>query len=299
MDIAVPLFFLCTGYLLQEKILLCKPGEVNEVLKASLIKSMKAYLLWSVIYVPLAIIGYIIAGDSFKHSLFDYVRNFLFRGEHYNSWPLWYLLAVIYAFLYLIAIKIFICRNDVRNEVNKGMCIFTYSVFIIAAFAASIGITYLSNNYEQIEKSFFYLAAVLKISFGNGRVFSGCYFVLIGMVIYVIHNNKVLPAVAFIIAGVVLRILSILPCSADVGIACMSVGVFLLFLKIKLREKKIYLTLRNMSKWMYYLHMYVFSVISWLVYRKMKYGVGMFLAVLAVTVGVGILIEKIKKGVKK
>lgn len=298
MDIAVPLFFLCTGYLLQEKILISKPDEVGGILKTSLIKNIKMYIFWSIIYMPLAIIGYVIACNPLKQSLFDYARNFLFRGEHYNSWPLWYLLAAIYAFLYLIMIKRIFFKNTVGYEVDKRKTFLVYFVFILLAYVVAAAVAFFSDHYEQIGQPAFYLAAGLKGTFGNGRVFSGCYFILIGMLIKVMDNSEGAYGIAFIVMGVVLRILSFVPCAKDFGIICMSIGVFWLCINIRLKQRKIYPAMRNLSKWMYYLHMYVFSVISWAVFKEMRYGVGMFLAVAVVTVAVGILIEIITKGVK-
>lgn len=298
MDIAVPLFFFCTGYLLQEKIFISKSDEVNEILKTSLLKNIKSYLLWSIIYMPLAIIGYVIAGDSLKQSLFDYIRNLLFRGEHYNSWPLWYLLAVIYAFIYLIIIKKIFLKSTIGYEVNKRRNFLVYSVFILLAYIVAAAVTFLSDNYKQIEQPAFYLAAGLKATFGNGRVFSGCYFILIGMLIKAMNNSKGVYGIAFIIMGVVLRILCFVPCVADFGVVCMSIGVFWICINIRLRQRKICTVMRNLSKWMYFLHMYIFSVISWVAFKEMRYGVGMFFAVAVVTVAVGIMLEKITKGVK-
>ena len=296
MDIAVPLFFLCTGYLLQEKIFISKSDEVGEILKTSLLKNIKFYIFWSIIYMPLAIIGYLIAGDLIKQSIFDYVRNFLFRGEHYNSWPLWYLLAVIYAFLYLIMIKRMFLKNIFEYEANKRKTFLVYSAFILLAYVVAALVTFFSDNYEQIGQPAFYLAVGLKGTFGNGRVFSGCYFILIGMLMKTMNNSRGAYGIAFIFMGVVLRILYFVPCAKDFGVICMSIGVFWLCTNIRLKQRKIYLVTRNLSKWMYFLHMYVFSVISWVVFKEMRYGVGMFLAVAVVTVAVGIMIEKIAKG---
>lgn len=98
---AVPFFYACTGYFLIIK----QPGEE---LHAKLIlrckKVLKIYLIWSAMYLPLTIVGWIVEGEQNPVYLLRCLRNFVFVGENFYSWTLWYLNGLIFA-LILIDIK--------------------------------------------------------------------------------------------------------------------------------------------------------------------------------------------------
>lgn len=105
-DMAVPFFFLAAGFLLQNKIELagCNSNiDQISIIKAYLIKIIKFYLIWSLVYLLLDVYHYVIVGQTniITWALL-YIRGFFFIGQHYNSWQLWYLLSTIYALLLLI-----------------------------------------------------------------------------------------------------------------------------------------------------------------------------------------------------
>src|SRR5574344_1943497 len=92
--LAVPFFFISKGFLLEKKI--NSGGNNREVLKSSIIKYIKLYLIWSLVYFPLALIPYFTNDYSIFKSVALYIRGFVFLGENFNSWILWYILSVIY-----------------------------------------------------------------------------------------------------------------------------------------------------------------------------------------------------------
>lgn len=53
------------------------------------------------VYCPLAIYYYCNNNESFLFNTADFIRGFLFVGEHYNSYALWYLLSCIYGLLFI------------------------------------------------------------------------------------------------------------------------------------------------------------------------------------------------------
>ncbi|MCR5547206.1 MAG: acyltransferase [Bacteroidales bacterium] len=96
-DLAVPFFFLASGFFLFKKLDLCRPEEESACQKKWLSRIARLYLLWTAIYLPFTVYGFINGGNSFVHSLALFFRNLLFVGENYLSWPLWYLLGMIWA----------------------------------------------------------------------------------------------------------------------------------------------------------------------------------------------------------
>lgn len=43
-------------------------------------------------WITFAVYGYYLEGDGILKAAVLYIRNLIFQGEHYYSWPLWYLL---------------------------------------------------------------------------------------------------------------------------------------------------------------------------------------------------------------
>lgn len=101
--LAVPFFFLSSGFFLGKK-LDWSHNETENIItvKKYLVKILKMYVFWNIIYLPLAMANYIKSGRTISYSIFDYIRKLLLVGEHYNSYILCYLLATIYALLFII-----------------------------------------------------------------------------------------------------------------------------------------------------------------------------------------------------
>lgn len=95
---AVPFFFLVSGFFLFGKLFPEPQREAKNALIGQWWKSiLRLYLIWSLIFLPFAIIGF--ANDHlgpFK-SIVVYLRNLVLVGENYLSWPLWYLLGMLWA----------------------------------------------------------------------------------------------------------------------------------------------------------------------------------------------------------
>ena len=99
---AVPFFFITSGYLLASKFVRDFYAQQNiSRVQAQLLKITKMYLWWTLAYAPLAIGHFISTDTSLPRAFLIYLRGFVFVGEQYNSWPLWYLLATIYALVLL------------------------------------------------------------------------------------------------------------------------------------------------------------------------------------------------------
>ena len=95
---AVPFFFFISGFLLFGKLF----GADDAIQQSARIgswwrKVLRLYLLWSLIFLPFAIIGF--ANDHLEpvKAAVVYMRNLLLVGENHLSWPLWYLLGMLWA----------------------------------------------------------------------------------------------------------------------------------------------------------------------------------------------------------
>lgn len=172
-SLAVPFFFAMSGFLLFRKTVGEKLSSevVCKRIRAYLLRTVQLYLLWNLIYLPISIYGYIINDMSFLKSLLFYIKDFLFLGEHYFSWPFWYLLAVIYG---LGLIYFFIrCHAPSWVIVLLGM---------ICYRGADI-VTYSVQNKESFNGFSRIIIEFASHTFATGRIFSSVLFLVIGMVI--------------------------------------------------------------------------------------------------------------------
>jgi len=96
-SLAVPFFFVASGFFLWRKIDNAIYADKLQILRRWILRLVKLYVIWTFIYLPFTIYGYVVDGLSPLKALLVFVRNFLFVGENMYSWPLWYLLAMITA----------------------------------------------------------------------------------------------------------------------------------------------------------------------------------------------------------
>ncbi len=97
-NVAVPFFFIVSGFFLFGKLF-----SVSDIKDRSLCiekwwkKTLRLYLLWSLVFLPFAIIG--LRHDHLApiKAVAIYFRNIFLVGENYLSWPLWYLLGLLWA----------------------------------------------------------------------------------------------------------------------------------------------------------------------------------------------------------
>ena len=95
-ETAVPFFFLVSGYFLFRKMSWDRKADLQAIREWTF-RILKLYLIWTAIYLPFTVYGFLQDGLSLKQSLMLFTRNLFFVGENFMSWPLWYLLALIWS----------------------------------------------------------------------------------------------------------------------------------------------------------------------------------------------------------
>ena len=95
-EVAVPYFFLVSGFFLFGKMTGDRTDDLAAI-RSWTLKILRLYLIWTAIYLPFTVYGFIQDGLSLKQCLLLFGRNLLFVGENFMSWPLWYLLAMIWS----------------------------------------------------------------------------------------------------------------------------------------------------------------------------------------------------------
>lgn len=255
-SIAVPFFFLSSGYLIGRKIQNKK--EVDDVLvERQQKKIIRYYVIWTMVYLPLTIWGFYKAGDGFIKSLIQFIRNMLFRGENYYSWPLWYLLSAVYG---LTVLKLLVGRQKETKKFDF------YSIVIICFCMFMHFATDYIVNLNTTNNVVMMFSLLLEKTIGEGRLFSGVYYILLGNLIAKseYHIDKIYLLAIFIASYLIVAFTSFLPIKV-----IMCITFFLLVISFKVTGNGIYF--RRTSTIMYYTHMIVFFALN-IIANKEMYG---------------------------
>ena len=123
---AVPLFYACTGYFLIVK----QPEKsLHTKLVYRIKKIVKIYIIWSAVYLPLTIYGWIIEGNKSLEYACLCIRNYILVGDNFYSWTLWYLNGLIFA---LILIDILSKRTSMEKIVRFGSMAYLAGIVLTA-----------------------------------------------------------------------------------------------------------------------------------------------------------------------
>lgn len=261
---AVPFFYACTGYFLIFK-------QSAEDLHTKLIfrfkKTLKIYLIWSVIYLPLTVVGWIIEGKRSLVYLLRCLRNYVFVGENFYSWTLWYLNGLIFALILL-------CILSRKLSIKK--------IFDISVLAYLIGIVLeiLNNHLENLP---LFLAKPVDLYFSlfvttrNG-LFQSLVFVTTGMLIALKNSTGELkPSIKNgLFAGFIYVVkvgFSLIEGGQNISkVLDLPTFCFLFELTIYACGKtnfkgSFYKQLRNISEILYFVHMYFVAFCSLVLYK--------------------------------
>ena len=93
--LAVPFFFITSGYLLGRKLDTAKSRQEQAAIFSSTgRKYAMLYLRWLLVFLPIAVIEFTLTQDTAGRFIFDYVAGVLFFGESPYSWPLWFVFSM-------------------------------------------------------------------------------------------------------------------------------------------------------------------------------------------------------------
>ena len=256
-SIAVPLFFIISSYLF-----FSKDTEKN-VLKQKILYYIRIYIKWSLIYLPINFMAIIKQNTNIFDIMKKLFQEFFILGQGTYSWPLWYLLATVYAY-----ILIYIIWGLKIKEQKK--CIILVICSIVSIIIARIYVDSTNN---------------IVVFFGNFRILQGIYYSCIGLFIgkYQIKVNKyILIIVCILTFGLSSFFLN------EWIIDIMIVAVFMYLLLYVIVERKNSIIFRVMSMIMYYIHMLVKLFILVLL-KKPNYGFDVFIITTCTSIAISIL----------
>lgn len=266
--LAVPFYFCVSGFLLAQGMEL-EYSKEKKLLRISkqLLRLLQTYIIWSIIYLPLTIYGYIQDGSDYIKCVALYFRNILFQGDNFFSWHLWYLLSSIYVFIAIYFLYVF--SKDYKNQ-RALITVFVFSFVLYYLVAYLLGKS--SDNYLIC-----LIGKIIEKTIRTNRIFAGGVFIPIGAFVYYLKNKSFLfnKAICFVCILFALIVYILLGGSLVARIfACF----FLLSIAVQVKKifKTMYMQIRHSGMVIYLTHMYFFFL--WDVTHGMNgYGIYGFL----------------------
>ena len=276
-QLAVPFFFLSSGYLLSTKFSSFSDiGNNIGITFRHTCKILKMYLVWSLVYLPLAILDYWRSGMSFQHNLLDYIRGLVFIGEHYNSWHLWYLLSTVYALILVMAMFRF--RLNTKKWVIVIGSIYLLSIFMDEIAACS----------EALPSPIHLFRTFISLTTVNGRILQGAFFIPMG-ILMVDKDISVPKCLVLFIGCFCVNFFIENEAISNILLFLSAITLFGVIIHIDLKNHYIYKVFRNLSTDIYLIHMYIFSIYCSLIYKKVHFGFDSFLVTAILSLAVGFL----------
>lgn len=244
---ALPFFFITSGFLLENKILKNEQRE-ESVLKQSLLKNTRIYLLWMLCYLPIALFVYCNNQEPWQIDVLNYFRGLIFVGETPYSWPLWYMLALIVSVLVILILR----RLHFKAfGIWVAGLLLTVAGYLLKEHAGS--------TYPIVHT----LARVTLLLFGtftrNG-LFEGLVLVSTGVLIrkYIakIPDSPLLP-ISLLAIAFCLYLLQL-----PVAVFISGTAFFLIAISMHLKDATCYKTLRVESMFVYFTHMFFIFFIN-------------------------------------
>ena len=273
--VANPFFFLSSGYLIGKKYF--GGGQDSSYILRHIRKLLKLYLIWTVVYCPLAIYYYCNNNESFLFNTADFIRGFLFVGEHYNSYALWYLLSCIYGLLFIYFL--------IKRHADFIQIVIICNALMILGFI----FTEFVSVKESLPLILEIPTKVLWLILGpRGRIFMGAGYISIGM-LFAKWAKKAkaknicccfFSAIAVTLTGGFIK---------SLAFVCFSTFLFSIVKDLKFRRDKVALICRRCSTVMYFSHLWIWTLYYTCAYGEKSYGLNCFIVTPCISFILGVL----------
>lgn len=279
MQMAVPFFFISSGFLIAQKLNGPFYDNANiQIIKTYMIHMIRLYLIWTILYMPLTVYHCLSEGISLREMAANFAVGFVLTGEQYNSWHLWFVLASIYAAVFiLIAMRL---KVSIEKVIMVG-CV----IFIICAVMGG-----LESHYREglpIVLALFYKAC--KFS----KIMKGMFFMPVGILL---AKKKIPTPIAWpiFLIGVALSAFVATGALKILVDGLTSIALFNAVESIVLPDSGAFFVLRKMSTVIFFIHMYVWSIYYMLVYGTKTTGVDSFLCTTLISIVFSLVYVKVR-----
>lgn len=237
-ELAVPYFFIVSGYLIGNKLdRMATVDEKRAALRSRSGKCLRMFVLWLIIYLPIQIYCYAVGDDPLWKDLVRYPLQVLLWGQSAYAFPLWYLWSmVVYLFIY----------SRCAGMKNARVWIMSVSALI---YLGGWTATHVEFDSQLLNTLFRYFKLL------TWPVLIGGMYLMCGMLIKRVLDIGVNPPLIVICCVLVSYMLYIvgLPWPPLVG----GIALFMLAAHVRLPESPAWMWCRKMSMWIYFVHMWV------------------------------------------
>jgi len=213
------------------------------------------------------------------------IKNYLLVGEQFDSWPLWYLLGIIYFLL----VQLILNKFKVNLKVLIDICIYIFGVIVEILIP-------LKDNMQGILPKTLNLWQKLFIS---GRIFLGFGYILAGILLkkyeYKLNIHKILKNNVVLLINLLIFILLGAYCGDIVNyISRLICTIIVLLIALNIDYKtEINLTFRKISTVIYFVHMIFFFLFTLIICKNVnEYGYISFLVSTICSSVLGLLVAK-------
>lgn len=244
--LAVPFFFITSGYFLQRKLSTLNSSGQRHYLESRIKKLIKIYACWLLIYFPFSLYNFYKSGLGLGQNIINYFYGILTTGETAFAWPLWYLYSMIIVFTLVLLFR----------------RIKAYKVILILCFAFLSIINWL-NEPDGI---FFYIRLYTDRTLGGGLP------IILGM--FLAQKNILLKPMSIILESGILSVVLYffkLPYWQYIG----GILLFIFGVSLRIPYDSLFKFMRRQSMWIYYTHMYVLMVMLF-TFRYFNYQPSLF-----------------------
>lgn len=253
-NLAVPTFFIISGFFLFSKI---EPGQKDtKVIKRYLLKIIKMYVIWSILYWPIDIYNWYHGSTPAGEAILYYIQSFFFAS---SIAQLWYLPALITA-------TFLIWLGYTRGIKIWQLLIISFALFLV---------TYIGDNWylNEMLPHIWYLRLMKYCKYflttRNG-VFYGPLYVTLGLLFA--KNRDQLKRIPFalsttgaiiFIALMYLEVLRVHNINVILTAIPAAACLFIAASAINSKPHPIFTRMRAMSEWIYLSHFYFFYFFAW------------------------------------
>lgn len=252
---AVPFFFVASGFFFRK---FGFKESSMETSKNYIIRLVKLYIIWTIIYFPLHVKSILFSEEGLFHELMIYVRNFIFAGSHGQ---LWYFPALIFS----VVVLSFLLSRRINT---KYIIIISMLLYVIGLLDQSwFGIIEPIRIYVPSFWNILKLIENIIVTTRNG-LFEGLLFVTIGVVIadhgFNISRKKallgfVLSYIAMLIEVAFVTYFHLIK-GYDMYICLVPLSYFMFGLIVNYRipsDSDVFKLLRILSSLIFYIHLWI------------------------------------------
>lgn len=234
-NLAVPFFFISSGYLIGRHIGDSDGAAGKTYLRGKSRRYLHLFVVWSFIYLPVSLVLYSDGAAIGLKTVFDYVGRIAVMGQFEGAWFLWYLYSSVFVYFLLS-----LC-GDIRRR--------------IWLYAAFFGVIYIIGRTTDMMGLPKYPDIV--VTGVCTRVLGGGVYIVAGMLLYRYRRFAVNVGVS---AAVLAASIGLFALCGRFYELFGGVALALLAMYVRVGGDALCRRLRYLSMWIYFLHMYVLDI---------------------------------------